>query len=666
MGLSVKRGTLSLVAATLLAGTAVADEFGRNWGLAMVGVDVARGQGLTGKGVRIGVIDTGIDSTHPEFEARYAGGIDFTTYGDPGDDADDHGTHVAGIIGAADDGVGMQGVSPDSTLYSYRAIGPLHPDAGDYFDKIFAHASENDIHILNASFGIPALDILPDEVLRAMAPGFEPSFARLSGADTVVVFATGNDGSREASVLSRLPQFLPGLQPSWIAVTAVGPTGEISGYANHCGSAAQWCLAAPGGDEDGSGNPADAIHSTVPGGYAGFDGTSMAAPHVSGALALAKEAFPGASYHELARLVLHTATDAGTVGVDSVYGWGLLNVGNMVVAANGNHMGLHALSGRAGELALAGVIDTVSSRAGDRMAAEIWEDPMAGRYPSQVENRTASAVWLSPFASRSSLGAGGGLSGADVGVAGLLAGASLLELPFGTAGVFGGAVQSELESAIGKASSFGYHVGGYVDLDAGAAVGSLQAGYSTAATRTERTGIPGLAGTVLQGTAETGKGREDAWWIAARAGVRLDAGPVELTPYLHGGVVDRTIHATVEDGATALAARVDGARAYDPTAGVGIEVALGGIVAGSYVLTPSLDVAYAHHLGDLSHTRTGTVLGNPSTASTGSLGAHRIDIGAAVSFASTKGPLEVKVGYDGSFREGAATHGAKASLAVRF
>src|SRR5690606_34771231 len=99
-----------------------------------------------------------------------------------------------------------------------------------------------------------------------------------------------------------------------------------------CGVAAAWCLAGPGGDGDDGSN--DAIWSSWPSsGYYSINGTSMATPHVTGAVAIAAQLFPQATGSELTQLVLQTATDVGDPGIDPVYGWGLLNIGNIVDTA---------------------------------------------------------------------------------------------------------------------------------------------------------------------------------------------------------------------------------------------------------------------------------------------------------------------------------------------
>src|SRR5690606_19489927 len=92
------------------------------------------------------------------------------------------------------------------------------------------------------------------EILRALRESVT--------ADIVQVFATGNDALAQPGVLAGLPYIFPELQANWIAVTAVGPTGSIASYAQLCGLAAAWCIAAPGGEE--TLDPNDGIWSAWP------------------------------------------------------------------------------------------------------------------------------------------------------------------------------------------------------------------------------------------------------------------------------------------------------------------------------------------------------------------------------------------------------------------
>src|SRR5690606_6303890 len=153
------------------------------------------------------------------------------------------------------------------------------------------------------------------------------AYRKLAAAGSLMVFATGNHEQPHPDFMAGSPYWFPELKDNWLAVTAISEHGQSVAYANQCGVASAWCLTAPGGanwDDMG-------VYSVKNGGgYVRMAGTSMAAPHVAGAAALVLQAFPYFGAYHLQQTLLTTATDIGQPGVDSVYGWGLLNVGKAV------------------------------------------------------------------------------------------------------------------------------------------------------------------------------------------------------------------------------------------------------------------------------------------------------------------------------------------------
>jgi len=139
--------------------------------------------------------------------------------------------------------------------------------------------------------------------------------------DAIFVWAAGNDGKvvsgqnqhPESGALSALPLAFPDLDGHFVNVVATDNYGNIAWYSNQCGITQNYCIAAPG-----------SAWNTDTKDFA--SGTSFAAPVVSGAIATIREAFPYMSATEITQLLFTTATDLGEIGVDSVYGWGLLNM----------------------------------------------------------------------------------------------------------------------------------------------------------------------------------------------------------------------------------------------------------------------------------------------------------------------------------------------------
>ncbi|AJY47313.1 S8 family serine peptidase [Martelella endophytica] len=120
-----------------------------------------------------------------------------------------------------------------------------------------------------------------------------------------------------------------------VVVVALDAYNEISAYSNRCGVAAEWCVAAPGGNQYLPGtSPPDGrydsgIYSSVPrddGFYGSNSGTSMAAPNVSGAVAVLTEAYPSFTPAEIVKILFMTAEDLGAAGIDEIYGWGLVRL----------------------------------------------------------------------------------------------------------------------------------------------------------------------------------------------------------------------------------------------------------------------------------------------------------------------------------------------------
>ncbi|HUH59191.1 MAG TPA: autotransporter domain-containing protein [Candidimonas sp.] len=349
-------------------------EYLNQTGLGMIRAAEAYGLGYTGKGIAIGILDSGISALHPEFLGKILGGYDFAsnqpvtqTWGvDPGPIG--HGSHVSGIMAARRDGIGMHGVAFDARLFSVRVgLGGDDDDddddddgsPGTYerlavegydpgFSRAWSYMAKQNLVVINNSVGVNDCSVtstvpLPrpcnvNDFVR-IGEGFNvddlfgntrDALYELQNAGTLMVFATGNEKQEHPDLLAGMPHHYTDLERNWLAVTAVDiDTRELASYANKCGVAARWCLAAPGSVNEDAG-----IASVYyEGNYIRYPGTSMAAPHVTGTVALVKEAFPFFNAYHLQQTILTTATDltpADGVRYDSTYGWGLLNAGRAV------------------------------------------------------------------------------------------------------------------------------------------------------------------------------------------------------------------------------------------------------------------------------------------------------------------------------------------------
>jgi subtilisin family serine protease len=288
-------------------------EYNASWGLGAIGASSAYAHGATGAGVPVGIVDTGIDRNHPEFAARlHPDSIDIVTGSAATlDDAYGHGTLVAGIVGAARDGVGMHGVAFESPLLVVRADTPGSCEVSCTFGdahvaQATSWATAKGARVINYSLGGNG----------PLSPTLESALKEAAAAGVILVFAAGNGGG-EDPVQPAVFAVEDGAGGLAIAVGAVDRDREIASFSNRAGVARDHYLVAPG----------VGVASTWPdGGYASASGTSVAAPHVAGAAALVLQLWPHLDPRDVVAILLESAADLGAPGVDEVYGQGMLDL----------------------------------------------------------------------------------------------------------------------------------------------------------------------------------------------------------------------------------------------------------------------------------------------------------------------------------------------------
>jgi len=270
----------------------------QDWGISTVDAPQAWESELTGKGIKIAVIDTGIS---PHEDLVVAGGASFVAYTTSYDDDNGHGQHVAGIIGAEkNNNIGTVGVAPDADVFAVKV---LDKNGSGYLSDIIKGIDwsiTNKMDIINLSLGAPNESLaLKQAVDKAYSQGI------------LVVAAAGNNGNPDGSGDT---VNYPARYDSTIAVAAIDSVTNRESF-SATGNTIE--VAAPG---------VNILSTYLTNQYVRMNGTSMAAPFVSGTLALMKQAHPTLSNIQLREKLKENAIDLGAKGKDPFFGYGLIQV----------------------------------------------------------------------------------------------------------------------------------------------------------------------------------------------------------------------------------------------------------------------------------------------------------------------------------------------------
>jgi len=349
------------------------------WDMTIIHADQATRSRATGEGVRVGILDSGVDLNHPDIAPNLdlAGSCSFVASNDPtitagitnpveagnGDcsnkaavqDLGGHGSHVASTVAAPINGVGIAGVAPDATIVALKACTASTYCYGYAVADALRYAGDHGIDVVNMSlFADPYLFYCGNDAgQRAMLRELQSAARYAQQHGVLLVASAGNetldlkhpiqdtispDGPEDIPITRSVGnncRIVPAELPGVVSVMATGPVGYpgykllIADYSSIGGD-----LAAPGGDYfRASGTDQDAVLAAMPAGseiwnqldplnptrpgittgtspatYALINGTSMAAPHVTGVAALVKQVHPGWSPSAIAAAVKRTAT----------------------------------------------------------------------------------------------------------------------------------------------------------------------------------------------------------------------------------------------------------------------------------------------------------------------------------------------------------------------
>lgn len=256
-------------------GTTHANKPNFPWGVERIGAPMVWTK-TKGQGIRVAVIDTGIDPSHPAIYRNYKGGINILARNFPPMDYNGHGTHVAGIVAGRSRNAGLIGVAPWASLYAVKAFNKN--GSANLSDLLSAinWCIDKKMHIINMSFG---MEMVSESLKKAIMVAHQRKI--------VMVAATGNQGLRNSIDF-------PARFPETIAVMSIGMDNRISAFGNR-GKGVD--IAAPG--------------EKIPSAWLGkatkqMSGTSMAVPHVSGTIALMLQLNPYLNPEQIRYLLLYT------------------------------------------------------------------------------------------------------------------------------------------------------------------------------------------------------------------------------------------------------------------------------------------------------------------------------------------------------------------------
>lgn len=357
-------------------------EFNNQWGLEAINAQYAYARGYSGYGINIGVLDAKLFQ-HPEFNGKLSqlsGHLpyDFETEEDGSISFESHGVHVAGIAAARRDGTGMHGVAFSATLTTGNI-----PDS----NNVLEFMAQNNVRVINNSWGeeppveedadgnklyLPNgtykyIQVTPTSVTEELLPlrerirafskapvpstvadkdGNEQDIAGWAGMlraarhGKLIVFAAGNENNYNVPMHSAtLPYLFPDVLDRYLIVANLTPDDELHVTSTSCGHTASYCVSAPGTDIysaagnfiSRTGGPITEAalnrgELTEEPDYREETGTSMAAPHVTGAAAVLMQRFPYMTAEQISTVLKTTASDLGAPGIDNRFGWGKINL----------------------------------------------------------------------------------------------------------------------------------------------------------------------------------------------------------------------------------------------------------------------------------------------------------------------------------------------------
>lgn len=263
-----------------------------DWGISRIGADKVWDK-TTGSGIKVAVIDTGVQLTHPDLSSNITTGYDFVNNDSDASDDNGHGTHVAGIIAAIQNSAGTIGAANKARIMPVKVLNNQGYGYLSDVAKGIYYAADNGARVINLSLGA-STDSLT----------LKNAIAYAAGKGVIIAAAAGNDYGKTCSY--------PAAYPGAICVVATDSYNKLASFSNIGGE-----LAAPGVS-----NYSTYLGST----YKYMSGTSMATPHVAGAAAVVISYCSTCTSSQIRTILRENAVDLGVVGQDGVFGYGLVDL----------------------------------------------------------------------------------------------------------------------------------------------------------------------------------------------------------------------------------------------------------------------------------------------------------------------------------------------------
>ncbi len=406
----------------------------------------------------------------------------------------------------------------------------------------------------------------------------------------------------------------------------------------------------------------------------------MAAPFVTGAVALAKQMFPNASAPQLVQLVLATARDLGAPGVDAVFGHGLLAIDNIVATKAPAAASVYAYGAwndflmfdGLGRLALgraSGWRDEDAPAAGQAALGFAPGSPAGAAFPNEALSRPGLPVWASMGASLAVADASGGISGATGHAFTGQIGVDLIQRGPFSAGLSIGLSRGSVSSGGNSAATTAPNVMAYASLAGETAFADLYGGAAWLNRSITRSVLAGTSGTIVgaSGASASANGDDLGWFVGGKLGGVFALPQGRIEPYVHAAFRQQAFSRSVERGSGVFALTVGGDPVNETEFGAGLTFsgAWSDATESGFHFRPVVDVSYARFVND-SVRIPAAVLGSGFSGSTARLGADQLSFSGRFVVRSADSRLQLFLGAEASLRANAHSIAANGGLSWRF